>query len=66
MQNGKTEIPGFYKVSEGVIINKDTAALASYKAKKEKNARLNNMEKEVSEMKNDLQEIKELLKGLVK
>ena len=66
MNSGKTEISGFYKTSEGVIINKDNAALAAYKAKKEKNAKLNNMEKDVDELKSDIKEIKELLKGLVK
>ena len=62
----QTEVPGFSKVSEGVIVNTDSTALAAYKAQKEKNARLNNMEIEVNQIKNDLQEIKELLKGLVK
>jgi hypothetical protein len=62
----QTEVPGFSKASEGVIVNTDSTALAAYKAQKEKNARLNNMEIEVNQIKNDLQEIKELLKGLVK
>lgn len=64
--NERTEIPGFYKTSEGTIINKDSGALKYYKAQKAKNAQLNNMEEKVNKLENDISEIKELLKGLVK
>lgn len=62
----KTEVPGFYKEAEGVIVNKDNEALKAYKMNKMKNDRINNMEHKVSKMESDISEIKELLKGLVK
>lgn len=62
----KTEIPGLYKVSEGIIINKDNEALANYKQRKMREKRLDTMQEEVASMKNDIQEIKQLLKQLVK
>jgi hypothetical protein len=66
----KTDIPGVYKTPEGFLINKDNNALAAYKAKRVKNKNreqdLNNLKEEVSTIKNDLEEIKDLLKGLVK
>lgn len=62
----KTEVPGFYKSSEGVIVNKDKESLKAYKAQKSKNAQLNTMEEKVSRLESDISEIKELLKGLVK
>ena len=61
-----TELKGFYKTEQGHLINKDAGALAEYKAQKARNARLNKVEEEVTSIKNDLTEIKELLKGLVK
>lgn len=63
---GKTEVPGFYKQSEGVVVNKDNTALKAYKLNKMKNDRINNMEDKVSKIESDISEIKELLKGLVK
>mgnify|MGYP003346929213 CR=1 FL=1 len=66
MQTGKTEIPGIYKEREGVLINKDNDALVAYKQRKIKEQRLSNMIDEVDTIKNDIAEIKELLKGLVK
>lgn len=69
----KTEVPGLYKVSEGILINKDNDALVAYKAAKAKNKKLKDLESQIFELKendkkiqNDLEEIKNLLKGLAK
>lgn len=69
----KTEVPGLYKVSEGILINKDNDALVAYKAVKAKNKKLKDLESQIFELKendkkiqNDLEEIKNLLKGLAK
>lgn len=69
----KTDVAGIYKVAEGVLINKDNEALAAYKAAKARNQRLKDLENQISELKendqqikNDLDEIKNLLKGLAK
>lgn len=66
MVEKKTEVPGIYKVSEGVLINKDNDALKAYKLRKEKDRKMAKLENEISVIKNDMQEIKELLRGLVK
>lgn len=66
----KTKYKGIYKVQEGILLNKDAEALALYKVRKQKmreqTDRVDGLENDVREMRNDLQEIKELLKGLVK
>lgn len=62
----KTEIPGMYKVGEGIIINKDNESLAAYKKQRQKTANIDKVIGEVETMKNDIQEIKQLLKGLIK
>lgn len=62
----KTEVPGFYKSHDGVLINKDNDALAAYKKKKLKEHRLDNVLEDIDTLKSDILEIKELLKGLVK
>lgn len=62
----KTEVKGIFKVREGVFINKDNEALKMYKTTKQKEARFIAMEKEISQLKSDMAEIKELLKGLIK
>jgi len=65
----KTEIPGIYKESEGILINVDNEALAKYKKKRmlRKNQvnRINTLEYKVSELSEDIKEIKSLLKELV-
>ena len=61
----KTEIPGLCKVGEGVLINTDNNALLAYKKRKEQAQKINTIEQDVIDMKTDLKEIKELLKGLV-
>jgi len=62
----KTEIQGIYKTSEGALINKDNEALLRYKKAKQKNQEIENLKHDVGNIKSELSEIKELLKGLVK
>lgn len=62
----KTDVPGFYKVDESLIINKDNDSLQAYKKRKLKESRVNKMHYELKDLKNDIKEIKELLKGLIK
>lgn len=66
MTDQKTDLPGVYRTTEGFLINKDNASLAAYKVRRQKDKELDNLKDDVSTLKNDLQEIKELLKGLVK
>lgn len=60
----KTELPGYYKVDESVVINKDNDALITYKKKKMKDIKLVKLENDLSSLKSDMEEIKQLLKGL--
>jgi hypothetical protein len=66
MTDAKTDLPGIYKTPEGFLINKDNNALAAYKAKRQREKEMDTLKEDVSSLKNDLQEIKDLLKGLVK
>lgn len=66
MVDYKTDVPGIYKSSEGFLINKDNNALKAYKNRKKKEQTVLVLEKEVTELKSDIKEIKELLKGLIK
>lgn len=65
-RTGKTEVPGMYKVREGIVINKDKNALKMYKKQKAKMKRIDTIEEEMGNIKDSLNEIKEMLKGLVK
>jgi hypothetical protein len=62
----KTEVPGVYKVSDGVLINKDNTALQAYKAQKRRLKKIDNIEEEISSLRKDMDEIKTLLRGLIK
>ena len=62
----KTEIPGIYKVTDGVLINKDNEALKAYKLKKQKDRKINEIEEVVVSLREDIDEIKQILKGLVR
>lgn len=66
MSSGKTEVPGIYKVREGVLINTDNNSLAAYKNKKKRDRRVDEMQEDIQTLKNDLEEIKDLLKGLAR
>lgn len=61
----KTDVKGIYKESEGILLNKDNTALQQYKANRAHNSKLNNLEREVSDLKSDISEIKELLKKVL-
>lgn len=64
--NNKTNIPGIFKTSEGVLINKDNGALKAYKIRRAKEAKFNVIESDMNQLKTDIREIKELLRGLLK
>lgn len=69
----KTQIPGIYRSAEGVLINKDNDALAAYKKRKQKEKKINTLEEsfhhirsDLLVIKEDINEIRELLRGLVR
>lgn len=62
----KTDVHGFYKTPTGAVISKDQEAYLAYKKQKLKNSQLNSMKNDIDQLKSDISEIKELLKGLVK
>ncbi|CAB4170862.1 hypothetical protein UFOVP908_162 [uncultured Caudovirales phage] len=63
----KTDVPGIFKnPATGALINKDNKALDAYKKRKQKEQKLDMVEQDIASLKNDMQEIKELLRGLVK
>lgn len=66
MSSGKTDVPGIYKVRDGILINTDNQALAAYKNKKKREVMIDNMQEDIKTLKDDLQEIKDLLRGLAK
>lgn len=61
----KTERNGIYRSVEGALINKDNDALQAYKLKKVKQHKMQQLEDDVSDLKNDMSEIKELLRKLI-
>lgn len=65
----KTEVSGIYKVRDGILINKDNEALQAYKRKKMRENNINEIEiikDNIQSLKSDLEEIKNLLRSLVK
>lgn len=62
----KTDVPGIYKVCEGVLINKDDESLRSYKMRKEKERKMQQLQEDFYSLREDIDEIKSILKGLVK
>ena len=64
--SSKTNVPGIFKPSEGVLINKDNDALKAYKIRKIKENKINIIESDMEQIKTDMHEIKELLRGLLK
>jgi len=62
----KTAVPGIYKVTEGILINKDNEALEAYKKRKSRDKKLDALEEEILTIRDDMAEIKLLLRGLVK
>lgn len=69
-ENNEKEMPtervGIFKIGEGTLINKDTQALIAYKARKRKMQEIDILKNEMNDLKSDIQEIKQLLKGLIK
>lgn len=61
----KTKYDGIYKQREGVLLNMDNEALKQYKLRKHKEQTVRNMEKDVSELKDQFQRIEDLLMKLV-
>ena len=66
MSSGKTDVPGIYKVRDGVLINTDNNSLNAYKNKKRREQMIDTMQEDIQSLKNDLEEIKDLLKGLAR
>lgn len=58
----KTERPGIYRGENGLLVNKDLNALASYKARKQQSKKINEVETDIKDLKTDMAEIKELIK----
>jgi hypothetical protein len=64
-KDAKTDIPGIYRSPEGFLINKDSNALAAYKARKNRDKEIDSMKEDISSLKDDLREIKEMLKKVL-
>lgn len=62
----KSDASGFYKVNEAVALNKDNDALKAYKKRKLKETQIDKVQIELSSLKSDVEEIKALIKGMIK
>lgn len=62
----KTDRPGIYRTAEGFLINKDNDALAAYKKRKRKEQAVDRIQNQIDELRTDINEIKDLLKGLAR
>ena len=62
----KTDRPGIYRTAEGFLINKDNGALAAYKKRKRKEQAIEKFQDQINELRSDINEIKDLLRGLAK
>lgn len=58
----KTEIPGIYKVEEGILVNKDNLALQAYKNRKNRERKLVQIESDLIGIKEDVKELKDLMR----
>lgn len=58
----RTEVAGIYKEKEGVLLNKDTEALRFYKRQKANTKKLNEVINDVSNIKEDMIELKNMFK----
>ena len=62
----KTDVNGILKQTEnGALLNIDNDSLNAYKKMKNKNLKINEMESDISNLKNDIFEIKNLLTKIV-
>lgn len=66
MAHMKTDVPGIYKERDGILINKDNEGLRAYKQKKIQSKKMQIFEEDLEKLKNDISEIKDMLRGLVK
>jgi hypothetical protein len=70
MKYQKTEVPGIYKVKEGVLVNADNEALEKYRNKRQvihsKEQKINSLEATVENLAKDMAEIKNLLRNLTR
>lgn len=66
MADHKTEAYGFFKTDTGYLINKDADGLAAYKKQKAQLRKIQDIETDIHGLKEDMQEIKQLLRGLAK
>ncbi|NDB59139.1 hypothetical protein EB001_11900 [bacterium] len=62
----RTDKPGIYRTAEGFLINKDNEALAAYKKRKRREQAVDRIQDQIDELKTDINEIKDLLKGLAR
>lgn len=66
----KTDVPFLEKVKPGVLVNKDSSALNSYRAKRQaeesKNTETMILKEEINILKSDMNEIKSMLQQLVR
>ena len=62
----RTDKPGIYRSPEGFLINKDNDALIAYKKRKRKEQAVDKIQDQINELKTDINEIKDLLKGLAR
>ncbi len=64
----KTEIPGIYKESQGILINRDSDSLQKYRERREmrkkKEEQINTLTESVERLTKDMEEIKSILKSL--
>lgn len=64
----KTEVPGLYKKSRGILVNADTDSLDKYRRKrdlkKQKDLQINSLTEQVNNLAKDMEEIKSILKIL--
>lgn len=62
--DAKTERQGIYRTENGLLVNKDIEALQQYKTRKKQAAKITAVENDLSSLKDDIAEIKSMLKGL--
>lgn len=65
MALNRTEVPGIRKEKDGILINTDNNGLMAYKKKKIQTLKMSQIENQLSELKNDMFDIKNLLSELM-
>lgn len=64
--SGKTEVPGIYKVRDGILINTDNHSLTAYKNRKQRERNIDTMQDELKTLRDDISKIKEMLEKALK